>query len=72
MKKLVVVTLTMAMIAFFGYKNTVEAQLDAQQAKIERLETSNRAYYEGMKVQKEEQERLTRVNEHYANVMLAK
>ena len=72
MKKLVVVTLTMAMMAFFGYKNTVEAQLDAQQAKIEQLSASNAAYFEGMNGLKDEAERLERINEHYASIMTAR
>ena len=63
------IILTMAM-GFTTYEQ--HQTIEDQKAKIERLETSNRAYYEGMKVQKEEQERLTRVNEHYANVMLAR
>jgi len=72
MKKMVIVTLTLAMMAFFGYKNTVEATIEAQNAKIEQLSASNAAYFEGMNGFKSEVERLERVNSHYASVMVAK
>lgn len=72
MKKMIIVAMTMAALIGMGYNNEMNAKIEAQEAKIQQLTTSNEAYYEGMNNLRNEAERLNRVNQHYAQVLSAK
>lgn len=71
MKKLAIVVATFGLMMAIGNNNQQEAKIAEQAAKIEQLTAANAAYYEGINVQRNEAERLNRVNQHYAQVLSA-